>query len=99
MPKLAHFGIVAKCTAAALDCVADSVQQYVGAEWLGQELDSSGFHGLDCHRHVTVARDEDDRHIGAIDDALLQVQAAEVRKSNVKHQATRSNRSRVNEEF
>src|SRR5205807_1898196 len=49
-------------------------QQYVSAKWLRQELDSSGLHGLDGHRHVTITRDENDGHVRAIEDALLQIQ-------------------------
>src|SRR5713101_7015121 len=58
--KRPYFRLLIKRGAAALDCIADGAQQDIGAEWLGQELDSSGFHGLDSHRHVAVTRNEDD---------------------------------------
>ena len=78
----------------------DGAQQHVVAEWLRQELDRSRLHGLDRHRHVAVARDEDDRHVSPIDgDALLQVETVEARKRNVKHQAARNKGSWAGEEF
>ena len=80
--------------------LTDGAQQHVVAEWLRQELDSSRLHSLDCHGHVTVTRDENDRHVNSIDgDALLQIETIEVRKTNVKYEAARSNDSWTGEEF
>src|ERR1700688_2509065 len=88
------------CSLAALDGVPDRVQQHVVAEWLRQELDSARLHGLHRHRHVTVTGDEDDRHVNPIDsNALLQIETIEVRKSNVKDQAARSQDSWARQEF
>ena len=68
----------------------DGVQQHLVAEWLRQELDGSRLHGLDRHRHVAVAGDEDDRHVDPVGgDALLQIETVEVRKIDVQHQAAR----------
>ena len=68
-----------------------ALKQHVIVEWLRQELDRSRLHGLDRHRHVAVARDEDDRHVNPIGgDALLQFETIEVRKINVKYQAARN---------
>src|SRR5580704_6180592 len=100
IPQRPYLRLVSKCSLAALDGVPDGAQQHVVPEWLRQELDSSCLHGLDRRRHVAVARDEDNRHVKPIDsDALLQIETIEVRKSNVKYQATRNKDSWASEEF
>ncbi len=100
IPQRPCLRLVSKCSLAALDGVPDGAQQHVVAEWLRQELDSSRLHRLDRHRHVAVTRDEDDRHVNPIDsDALLQIETIEVRKSNVKDQAARSQDSWARQEF
>jgi hypothetical protein len=82
---------VTNCSLAALDGVPDGAQQHVIAEWLRQELESSPLHGLDRHRHVAVARDEDNRHVNPIGgDALLQIETIETWKRNVKYEAARN---------
>ena len=64
----------------------DSAHQDVIIEWLCQEFDSPRLHGLDRHRHIAVARDEDDRHVRPFaGDALLQVETIEAWKRNVKY--------------
>jgi hypothetical protein len=41
-------------------------------KWLRQELHGTRLHGLHRHRHITVSRDKDDRHIRPLDgDTLL----------------------------
>jgi hypothetical protein len=80
-----------KRTKAASDGVTDGVQQNVGAEWLRQEFDSSRPHGPDRHHCIAATRDEDNRHVNSIDSqVLLQIEPVEVRKTNIKYQATRS---------
>jgi hypothetical protein len=47
-----------------------------------------------------VLRDEDDRHVDPIGgDALLQLEAVEIRERNVQDQAARSDGSRVSQEL
>jgi hypothetical protein len=95
-----HLRRVTKFSLAALYGVPDGAQQHLVAEWLGQELDRSRLHGLDRHRHVAVARDEDDGHVDPIgSDAFLQIETIEVRKRNVKYQAARGKESWAGEEF
>src|SRR6266480_1091682 len=89
-----------QCSAAALDGLADGAQQDVVAEWLRQELDSSPLHRLDGHRHVSVACDEDDGHIGTLRrDAILYVEGNKTRKPDVEHEADRDEVARKREEF
>ena len=100
VPERPSLRLIIKCRVAALDGVPDGAQQHVVAEWLRQELDSSRLHRLDRHRHVAVTRDEDDGHVDPIDsDALLKIEAVEVRKINVKNQAARSKDWWAGEEF
>jgi hypothetical protein len=80
--------------------VPDGAQQRLVAERLRQELECSPLHGLDRHRHVAVSRNEDDRHVNPIDgDALLQIEAAEVRKTDVEYQAARDKKWWTGEKF
>src|SRR5258708_6137496 len=68
----------------------DGVHQYIVPKWFCQEFHRTRLHGLDRHRHVAVAGDEDDRHVGPIDgDAFLEIEAIEVGKCHVKYQAAR----------
>src|SRR5256886_9334499 len=85
-----YLRLAIQCSATALDGLADGPQQNAVAEWLRQELDSSPLHRLDGHRHVSVACDEDDGHIGTLRrDALLYVEAIKTRKPDVEHEAAR----------
>src|ERR1700722_19644986 len=75
-----------ECGLAALERVAYRVQQYFVIEWLRQEFDSSSFHRLNRHRHVTVTRDENDRHVNPIvSNMLLQIETIQVWKMNVEN--------------
>src|SRR5256886_13553149 len=95
-----YLRLAIQCSATALDGLADGAQQDVVAEWLRQELDSSPLHRLDGHRHVSVACDEDDGHIGTLRrDAPLYVEAIEAWKGNVKYEAARHRDSGAGEEF
>jgi hypothetical protein len=66
---------VSKCNTATLDRLPDGIQQHVIAEWLGQELYCTSLHRLHRGRHVAITGDEDDRHVWAIDDAFLEIEA------------------------
>jgi DNA-binding NarL/FixJ family response regulator len=81
--------------ATSLDRLADRTKKSLVRKRLRQEFDGSRLHRLNRHRYIAVARDEDDRHVGAIVcDALLQLQAAQSGHRNVEHQATGNRRSR-----
>src|ERR1700688_2161756 len=51
--------------AVAIQSLVDRIQQLLVQERLGQELYCAGFHGLYCHRDVSVTRDEDDGNLYA----------------------------------
>jgi len=56
--------------------LVDGVQEVLVPEWLGQELHRAGLHGLDTHRDVAVAGDEDDRDpVAGRRQLALQLQA------------------------
>src|SRR5438874_8984084 len=67
----AHLGLVTEYGTTSLEGLPDGAQQRVVAEWLGQEVDRPTFHGAYGRLHIAMARDEDDRHVDAIGDALL----------------------------
>src|ERR1700738_38800 len=49
-----------------INCPLYSVQKILFTERLGQKLDRTSFHRLDCHPDVPVASDEDDRDFQAV---------------------------------
>src|SRR5947207_204404 len=100
VPQRPYLRFMTQCPLAALDGVADGVQQHVVAEWLGQELHGACLHGLHRHWHVTVARDEDDWHVGPVDgDKLLQIETTKAGKRNVKYEAARNTHTRAGKEL
>src|SRR5580692_7524895 len=52
--------LLARCPV-ALQSQMDSVQQFLVAERLGQELHRAGFHGFHRHRNISMSGYEDDR--------------------------------------
>jgi hypothetical protein len=72
------------CLAAAIDRAPDRLQQHIVREWLGEELNGSGFHRTDSPRNVTVTRDEDDRNLAAISGhTFLKLETVEARQFDV----------------
>ena len=61
---------------------------------LGQELDGSRLHRLNGHGYIAVAGDEDDRHVGALRELPLQLEAVEARQADIKQQTTRNTHAR-----
>ena len=79
-------GLIRRRPAARPERTYPFSQEIVGVERLGQEFDGAGLHGAHGHRHVPVARDEDDRHVGPIaGKPLLHVQPVEIGKLDVEH--------------
>jgi hypothetical protein len=75
-------------------------QQDVVAEGLRQELNGTPLHGFNCHRNVTVARDEDNWHVRPIDcDVLLQIKTIETGKSDVENQTVWDQDPRVTQKL
>ena len=72
------------------DGLLDGMQQHIAPEWLGQELHCASLHRPHCGRHVAVTRDEDDRDIRPIDNALLEIETIEVGKRHIENQAARN---------
>ena len=90
VPKLPHRRLLDQGGAAPLDGILDGAHKHVTGQWLRQELDCSRLHGPDRHRHIAVARDEDDGHVNPVrSDALLQFETIKVRKTQVEYQAAR----------
>src|SRR5258708_25468811 len=63
-----YFRLLAKCSAAAFDGVPDGVYQHFIHKWFSQEFHRTRLHGLDRHRHVAVAGDENDRPVSSFAD-------------------------------
>src|SRR3984957_12940170 len=100
VPERPHLRFLTQYALASINRIADRVEQHVSVEWLRQEFCSSCLHRPDCRWYVGVPCDEDDRHVNSIGgDALLQIEAIEVRKLNVKYQATRREDSGTSQEF
>src|SRR6516164_11017724 len=58
-----------------------------------------GLHRLHRSGHVAITRDEDDRHVRPIDDALLEIETIEVGKRHIENQATRTVDARMLKEL
>jgi hypothetical protein len=50
-----------------------------------------------AHRHVAVAGDEDDRHVGPLGELLLQLEAVESRQRHVEDEAAGNSGARAGE--
>ena len=98
-PQGSHLRVEMKGGATPLDGTANGLQQHIVVERLGQELDGSSLHRLHAHRHVTMAGDEDDRHIRSLGELLLQLETVEPWKRYVEHQATRNSGANARQEF
>src|SRR4051812_28844006 len=66
---------------------------------LRQKFDSSRLHRLHRHRNVTVTADEDNRHVGAFAELLLQVETAESREAHIENEAAGSRGPWTGQEF
>src|ERR1700683_4092361 len=88
--QLSQDGLFLAGSAIALDGLLDRIQQILVPKWFGEKLDRPGLHRPYRHGDVAMTGDEDDRdgNIGLYQLAL-QVQAAQPRKSYVKHKASR----------
>src|SRR5262245_19997295 len=83
------FPFVLAPSAIALDGHSDRVQEILLPDRLGEELDRSGLHGLDAHRDVAVAGDEDDGRVNVgLGQLSLKVEAAQLRHSDIEYETT-----------
>src|SRR5688572_19267835 len=88
LAKLAHVRGKTGGGSASLDRVINGAQQLVADEWLRQELHGARLHGANGRWDVTVAGYENDRHVDPIvGDALLQLEAIEIRQRDVEDEA------------
>ena len=86
--------------AVARQTLLDRVQDFLIAERLRQELDRAALHRLNRHRHVGVARDENNRYANVrFDQLALQFEAAAPGQSDVENEASGSGRPAVLQEF
>src|SRR5271168_3519622 len=91
---------MAKGSNAAFQGLSNGAQQHVVSEWLCEEFHRPCLHGLHRGRHIAVAGDEDDRHVGTFDsDALLKLKTSGAGKRNVQHQAAWDPGLRLLKEF
>src|SRR3954447_15150635 len=98
--KLPHRLLVLKDDAAPLDGMMDRAHEDVTDEWLRQEIDWPRLHGPHRHRHIAVARDEDDGHLNPVrSDTLLQLETIKVRKTHVEYEAARADDQRAAQEL
>src|ERR1700733_15961564 len=73
----------------SVQCDANSIQQILIAEWLGEKFDGSSFHSADTHGNVAVAGEKDDRNTSVSRCELaLKIESTQSRKSDVKHKTT-----------
>src|SRR5271156_4599241 len=80
--------------------MANGIQQNFITERFGQELHSSRLHRLHGYGNISVARDEDDRHLMPFDcNTFLQIETIESGKRNVQHQATWNSHGWAAEKF
>jgi len=67
-----HLCLASEREVAPVESGSNRGEQHVVSERFRQKLDRPGLHGLDRHRHVTAAGDENDGHVGPVDrDALI----------------------------
>src|SRR3954470_15292171 len=82
-----------------LDGVRDRLQHGLVFQRLREKFDRTGLHGLHCHGYVAVTRDEDNRHVGAVRELLLQVEAVQSWEGHIEDQATWNRRGRVGQKL
>jgi hypothetical protein len=71
----------------ALERLMNAIDEILVAERLLDEVGRARLHGRDGHRHVTVARDEDNRYFRMLlVQPLLQLEAAHARHADVGHE-------------
>jgi hypothetical protein len=70
---------------AAFEAKTDSAQKNVIPQRFGQVLESAGLHSSDGCLHIGLSRDEDDRHVSAVRDTLLQIETIEIRQSDIQY--------------
>src|SRR5262245_59924272 len=76
--------LATECGSAAFEGVADSGEQDLVVEGLGQKPDRDTLHRLDRHRDIGVPGEEDDGHVGPIPgDLPLHIEPSEVGKIDV----------------
>src|SRR5262249_46383351 len=72
---------------ATRDPLLNRLEQLLIVERLGEELDRARLHGANGHRDIAASGDEYDRQFEAeFAQFLLQLEPAEIREVNVKHQ-------------
>src|SRR3981081_4518431 len=63
LPQHSDLQVLFESDAVMLQRSLDRIQKFLIAEWLRQELNGSGLHGLDGHWDVTVAGNKGDRNM------------------------------------
>jgi hypothetical protein len=99
--QLRYFLLLFPSVTISLQCDANSIQQVLVAEWLGQEFDCPCLESANTHWNVAVAGDKDYRNANISRCKLaLTIESAQSIQSNVQHKATgRIRRFSIQEAF
>src|ERR1017187_1619534 len=88
LSQLAKFALLLTRCPIAIQSLMNRIQQILVPEWLGQELDRAGFHGLYRHRNISMAGDKDDGNPDSgVNQLALKIQTVDSGKSHVQDQA------------
>src|ERR1700704_4132783 len=90
---------MAQCGATPFDGRPDCRQKRNVVDRLGKEFNRARFHRLHSHGHVCVACNENDWHVIASGEVLLQFEPAEPRQCQVEDQTAREGATRVGEKL
>src|ERR1700682_1527537 len=100
LSQLAKLALLLAHHPVAIQGLMDRIQQVLIAEWLGEKLYRTGFHGLHTHGNISMTGDKDDRNLEAgVSQLALKIKTVDAGKSHVQNQATWSIRPRVAQEF
>src|SRR5688572_14573287 len=73
--------------AVAIERLVNAIDEVLVAKRFLQEIDRARFHRRHRHRNVAMARDENDRNLAApLVEALLQLESAQARHSDIGHE-------------
>ena len=99
-PDFRDGALIVAMGAVPCDRQMDRVQQLLVTDRLGQELNRPGLHGPNRHRNIGMTADENNGQMHVrLDQAVVKLQSAPPRQSDVENEAPRAARSAVVEKF
>ena len=88
--EISYLGCTFASCPVAFECDPNGIQEFLFAQRLLEEFDSSSFHGPDRHPYVAMAGDEDDRYADLHPGKYgLKIESVRVRKPDVQNQTAR----------